>query len=172
MKVKNIKLMQRLDPEDIRDAPGTAERELKRKRLIKSFLWWASGEKQRWNSQNNEERIIVKRQFAYWRMLAIFGLFSNFAVYNCFLTGIYNVRNTELLQMRRVPFPLKIAASSALAYYMCSKLWDNNIYEAELYEVALKYRDKYDKTVMLPAHSAAAESGKESAETSKSLQVV
>jgi hypothetical protein len=28
---------------------------------------------------------------------------------------------------------------------MCYKLWENNIYESELYEVALKYRNKYDK---------------------------
>ena len=97
MKVKNMKLMQRLDPEDIRDSQGNGDRELKRKRLIKSFLWWASGEKQRWNVQNNEERIIVKRQFAYWRMLSIFGFLSNFAIYNCFFTGIYNIRNTELI---------------------------------------------------------------------------
>lgn len=29
---------------------------------------------------------------------------------------------------------------------MCKRLWDNNIYEAELYQIALRYRDKYDKT--------------------------
>lgn len=28
---------------------------------------------------------------------------------------------------------------------MCSRLWDSNVYEAELYEVALQYRDKFDK---------------------------
>jgi hypothetical protein len=140
--------MSRLDPEDIRNSAGDREREFKRKRMIKSFLWWATGEKQRWNSQNNEERIIVKRQFAYGRMLTLFGLFTNFAVYNCFFTGIYNFRQTELLDMRRMPFLGKFAMSSLVAYYMCSKLWDNNIYEAELYEVAVKYRDRYDKAIM------------------------
>ena len=84
--------MTRLDPDDIRNAAGDREREAKRKRMIKSFLWWATGEKQRWNSQNNDERIIVKRQFAYARMLTLFGLFTNFALYNCFFTGIYNFR--------------------------------------------------------------------------------
>lgn len=79
------------------------------------------------------------------RLLTAFGLFTNFAVYNCFLTGIYNFRTTEVLDMRRVPFLAKFALSSAVAYYMCSRLWDNNIYEAELYQVALKYRDRYDK---------------------------
>ncbi len=47
--------------------------------------------------------------------------------------------------MRRVPFLIKIGISSAATYYMLSKLWDNNIYDADLYNVALKYRDKYDK---------------------------
>ena len=104
-----------------------------RKKMIKSFLWWSMGEKDRWNKQNNEERIIVKRQYAYGRLLTGFGLFANFAIYNCFLTGIYNFRTTELLDMRRVPFLVKFTISSAAAFYLCNKLWDNNIYEADLY---------------------------------------
>lgn len=79
------------------------------------------------------------------RLLGAFGLFTNFAFYNCFLTGIYNFRTTEVLDMRRVPFLVKFGVSSALALYMCSKLFDNNVYEAELYEVALKYRPYFDK---------------------------
>jgi hypothetical protein len=66
-------------------------------------------------------------------------------VYNCFLTGIYNFRTTELLDMRRVPFLAKFLLSSGIAFYMCSKLWDSNVYEADLYQVALRYREKYDK---------------------------
>jgi hypothetical protein len=150
MKVSNIKQLSKLDPEDIREASGDAQRELKRKKLIKSFLWWSTGEKDRWNKQNNEERIIVKRQYAYARLLTGFGLFTNFAIYNCFLTGIYNFRTTELLDMRRVPFLLKFAISTASAFYFCNKLWDSNIYEADLYQVALKYREKYDKDYMRP----------------------
>jgi hypothetical protein len=61
MKVSNLKFMQRLDPEDIRNSSGEKEREQKRKKVIKDFLWWSTGEKQRWNTSNNEERIIVKR---------------------------------------------------------------------------------------------------------------
>lgn len=80
-------------------------------------------------------------------MLAVFGVFTNFAIYNCFFTGIYNFRITEVLDMRRVPFPVKIGMSSIIAYQMCKRLWDHNIYEAELYKVALKYRGKYDKSV-------------------------
>ena len=67
------------------------------------------------------------------RLLACFGAFSNFAIYNCFLTGIYNVRTTELLDMRRVPFAVKFSLSTLVTFYMCKRLWENNIYEAELY---------------------------------------
>jgi hypothetical protein len=116
MKISNIKQMARFDPEDIASAPGDKERELKRKSLIKSFLWWSTGEKQRWNSSNNEERIIIKRQYAYGRMLTVFGVFSNFAIYNCFFTGIYNFRSTEVLAMRRVPFVVKFSFSTLMAY--------------------------------------------------------
>jgi hypothetical protein len=77
-------------------------------------------------------------------MLTVFGLFSNFTIYNCFFTGIYNFRTREIVDMRRVPFLAKFGASSLVAGMMCVKLWDHNIYEAELYEVALKYRERYD----------------------------
>ena len=93
----------------------------------------------------------MKRQFAYGRMLTVFGIFTNFAVYNCFFTGIYNFRQSEIVNMRKVPFVLKFAMSSGVAFYMCNKLWNNNIYESELYEVALRYRDRYDKSIM-PSH--------------------
>lgn len=66
-------------------------------------------------------------------MLTAFGVFTNFAIYNCFFTGIYNFRTTELLDMRKIPFAVKVGLSSLIAYQMCKKLWDNNIYEAELY---------------------------------------
>jgi hypothetical protein len=49
MKVSSIKQFSKIDPEDISEAHGDSERELKRKRLIKSFLWWSLSEKDRWN---------------------------------------------------------------------------------------------------------------------------
>lgn len=49
--------------------------------------------------------------------------------------------------MRKLPFLAKVTLSSLIAYSMCKKLWDNNVYEVELYEVALRYRDRYDKTL-------------------------
>lgn len=79
--------------------------------------------------------------------MTVFGLFTNFAIYNCFLTGIYTFRQTELVDLRKVPFPIKFIASSCVAFYMCKKLWNHNIYEADLYAIALKYRRLYDKDV-------------------------
>ena len=49
MKVSNIKQLSKLDPEDIRESNGDSLREFKRKRLIKSFLWWSLNEKDKWN---------------------------------------------------------------------------------------------------------------------------
>lgn len=31
---------------------------------------------------------------------------------------------------------------------MCKKLWENNIYEAELYQVSIRYRNKFDKVLI------------------------
>lgn len=145
MKVSNLRQIQKLDPEDIQQANGDTARENLRKKLISKFLRWSYGEKERFNKINNEEKIIVKRQYAYARLLFVFGTFTNFALYNCFLTGIYNFRTHELLDMRRIPFVFKFAVSTYAAYYMCNKMWKSNIYEAELYQVALKYRPHYDQ---------------------------
>lgn len=84
--------MQKLDPEDIKIQPGENQRVEKRKSLINSFLRWSYKERKSWDSVNNEERIIINRQFAYARMLFAFGLFADFAIYNFVLTGIYNYR--------------------------------------------------------------------------------
>ena len=46
--------------------------------------------------------------------------------------------------MRRIPFVFKLSLSSGLAFYMCKKLWEDNIYEAELYSIAIRYRNKFD----------------------------
>jgi hypothetical protein len=40
---------------------------------------------------------------------------------------------------------VKFSISTLVSIYMCKMLWENNIYEAELYQVALRYRSKYDK---------------------------
>lgn len=136
-----------MDPEDIRLAKGESEREKQRRRLINSFLYWGLGKqaKKEWSGTNNEDRIIIKRQYAYLKALTCFGCFANFAIYNCFFTGIYNLRTTELVNMKRVPVSLKLGLSWFIAFGMCYKLWQDNIYDAQLYKVALNYRNSYDK---------------------------
>lgn len=56
-------------------------------------------------------------------MIMGFGVLANFFVYQAFLTGIYNYRYHELLNMRRVPFVLKIGLSTAVSGYMCHLLY-------------------------------------------------
>ena len=107
--------------------------------------WAYFKERHRWTEANNEERIIIKRQVGYARFLSVFGLFANGAIYHTFCTGIYNYRTTELFNMRVIPFPLRLALSTAITYTMCYKLWLDQIYEPELYRIALKYRPIFDK---------------------------
>jgi len=87
-----------------------------------SWAYWK--ESDRWTEANNEERIIVKRQFSYGRFLGAFGAITNFAIYNAFFVGIYDFRTKELVNMRKVPFVVKFAASTLISVWMCSKLWE------------------------------------------------
>lgn len=70
---------------------------------------------------------------------------SNFLIYQAFLSGIYNYRQTELLNMRRVPLPLKLAISTATSGFMGYLLYNDHLYNNELYTVSLKYRKEYDE---------------------------
>lgn len=46
--------------------------------------------------------------------------------------------------MRRVPFLAKFLVSTAVSLYMCKKLYEKQIYEPDVYRLALKYRPQYD----------------------------
>jgi hypothetical protein len=107
---------------------------------------FAKKDMKRWNnlSQKSEERIAINRQRSFFKLLTGFGLFGNFAIYNAFLTGIYNYRHHEMLNMRKVPFPLKLFLSSSLTGLMCYHLYNDHLYDEDLYRVALKYRHEYD----------------------------
>ena len=74
-----------------------------------------------------------------------FGIFANATVYFAFFTGIYNFRSTELVNMRKVPFLAKFAASFLVAFTMCGKLWNKQVYEPDVYRLALKYRPQFDE---------------------------
>jgi hypothetical protein len=92
--------------------------------MIKGFMKWAYWKEYgRWTQANNEERIIVKRQISYGRFLVAFGVFTNASFYFAFMSGIYNFRTWELINMRRVPFLAKFAVSTAVSIYMCQMLY-------------------------------------------------
>ena len=73
-----------------------------------------------------------------------FGVFANFAIYQAFFTGIYNYRQRELLNTRRLPIVLKLGISTTVAGIMSYMLYQDGLYDENLYRVALKYRLEYD----------------------------
>ena len=103
---------------------------------------WSGKQPERW--QNADERNVINRQKSYSRMLLGFGVFSNFFIYQAFLTGIYNYRSRELLNMRSVPLVLKLGLSTSVSGAMCYLLYYDNLYDDDLYKLALKYRTEYD----------------------------
>jgi hypothetical protein len=78
-------------------------------------------------------------------MLGAFGVVANFFAYQAFLTGTYNYRNHELLRMRRVPLVAKLGISTGLSSYMCYLLYNDSLYDEDLYRVSLKYRHRFDE---------------------------
>jgi len=46
--------------------------------------------------------------------------------------------------MKRVPFALKISLTTMASIGMCYNAWRNNLYDPDLYRLAIKYRHKYD----------------------------
>lgn len=74
-----------------------------------------------------------------------FGAFSNFFFYQAFFTGIYNYRNSEILNMRQVPLIVKVGLSTAVTFSMCRLLWKDHLYNEDYYRIAIKYRGKYDE---------------------------
>jgi len=77
-------------------------------------------------------------------MMAGLGCFANFFLYQAFMTGSYNYRNTEVVRMRRVPLPVKLAVSTSLSTYMVFLLYNDHLYNEDLYRVSLKYRLQFD----------------------------
>jgi len=78
-------------------------------------------------------------------MLFGFGSLANFFIYQAFFTGIYNYRQRELANMRRIGFPFKIGMSSMISGIMCYKLYNDNLYHEDIYKVACKYRQDFDE---------------------------
>ena len=77
-------------------------------------------------------------------MVMGFGLFANLAIYQAFFTGIYNYRQRELLNTRRLPMVLKLGISTTIAGIMSYMLYQDGLYDENLYRIAVKYRNEYD----------------------------
>ena len=46
--------------------------------------------------------------------------------------------------MRNVPFVLKFSLTCSVSMFMCYRMWEDHIYDPELYKLAVKYRENYD----------------------------
>jgi len=115
-------------------------------KIIKQFVAWSKKNKSVWEgqSEHSEEKVVLNRLKLHGRMFFGFGVVSNLFVYQAFLTGIYNYRYHELLNMRRVPFALKIGLSSAVTGYMCYLMYNDSLYDEDVYRLATKYRTNFD----------------------------
>jgi len=148
MKTVDVAAMNALDHDDVKELRASGKHRQKyRIKIIQRFMRWQGSHKEIWQGQGSmsEESIAINRQKVFGRMLMGFGAFANFFLYQAFLTGIYNYRNRELLNMRRVPFVAKVALSTGVSAYMCHLLYTDHLYDADLYRVALKYRPEYDQ---------------------------
>jgi len=77
--------------------------------------------------------------------LIAYGMFGNFFLYNAVMTGIYNYRITEVLNMKKVPLLVKLGISSAITGSMCYALYNDRLYDEDHYRIALKYRHEHDE---------------------------
>jgi hypothetical protein len=114
--------------------------------IIKPFIFWAYNQgANSWQTDDDaDDKKVVKRTISFGRCLFVGGMFANLAIYNTFLIGIWNFRTQEILDMKRVPFVLKLTLSTAASAVMCHTLWTTNLYDPHLYRLSIKYRHKFD----------------------------
>ena len=154
MKIINIEAMNRMDPEDVSDnAENPKQRKGLRLAIIKRFFKWANTRENKavWTTADAsiEDNVVLKRHRNFQRMLMGFGAVTNFFLYQAFATGIYNYRNRELLNTRRIPVVAKLGLTTAVTGTMCYLLYQDHLYDEETYKTALKFRDRYD-TIEVP----------------------
>lgn len=73
----------------------------------------------------------------------VYGVFMQASFYTAFMTGLYQWRSFEY-SMRQCPFPIKFGVSLILPVSACWMLKNKQVYNPDLYEMALKYREHYD----------------------------
>ena len=124
---------------------GEGARKQKRMKVMRQFLWWAWWkEKKRWTESNNEERIVVQRHFSHGRFMSGFAVLTSVLTYYTFFRRIYNFRAREILNMRTIPFAIRFGISTLIGCALSYDMHIKQIYEPDLYRVALKYRPQYD----------------------------
>ena len=146
MKVISVRAFTAVDPIDVSEVTaGEKKRKQMRIQIIRDFLSWAYfKEYDRWGYANYDERNTVLRHITQTKMLTALSVVTNSLFYVAFLRGIYNYRTRELINMRNVPFVAKFALSTSVSFYVSYQLWKDDIYNPELYKLALKYRPEYD----------------------------
>ena len=148
MKAININLMKNLDHPDVKDLGGKTDKDRRkyRIRIIKSFLKWAKTDASGFAelNSNSEEKILLKRNRGLINSLFVYGTVANVFFYQAVMTGIYNYRTHELVNMRRVPFVLKFGVTTLITSSMCYALYNDKLYDEDHYRVALKYRLEHD----------------------------
>ena len=149
MKTVSALGMSRMDNPDVKEFGGkdNASRKAYRVRIIKKFMRWANkgGVPPSDTGFDVEEFNAIKRQNSFWWMMFAFGSVSNILFYQAFMTGIYNYRIYELVDMKRVPLPAKLAVSSVFTFGMARILYNDHLYEEDTYKAATRYRHLYDK---------------------------
>ena len=159
MRVISANAFNKLDHQDVKDQAGNTESQRRKYRvkIIKKFMSWARKQDQdRFNidfesshirkldKNIQTEKNILNKQAVFNRYLTGFGCMINFFLYQAAFTGIYNYRTTELINMRRVPLFVKLGGSSLITFSMCYMLYNDSLYDEQLYALALKYRQEYD----------------------------
>lgn len=96
-------------------------------------------------NSNSEEKILIKRNKGIKNSLIAYGMFGNFFLYQAVMTGIYNYRVTEMMNMKKVPFVVKFGLVSAVTSSMCYALYNDRLYDEDHYRIALKYRHEHDE---------------------------
>ena len=72
-------------------------------------------------------------------------MFANFFLYHAVMTGIYNYRIYEVMDMRKIPLVFKVGFTSAITGSMCYALYNDRLYDEDHYRIALKYRHEHDE---------------------------
>jgi hypothetical protein len=149
MKAINVNVMKNLDHPDVKDIGGRSEKQRRQYRvgIIKSFLKWAKADETRFAdfNSNSDEKILLKRNKGLINSLTAYGMFANFFLYHAVMTGIYNYRIYEVMNMKKIPLIFKMGVTSAITGGMCYALYNDRLYDEDHYRIALKYRSEHDE---------------------------